>query len=296
MKPAPFEYKAPESLSTALEIISEYGDEAKLLAGGQSLIPAMNFRLVQPTILVDLNKLSALSYVKENGSGDLLIGSMTRQRELEYNGLIETHSPLIHESMHYIAHPQIRNRGTIGGSLAHADPAAELPVLLVALDAQIKVKSAAGERWIPARDFFMGLFTTDLAADEIIVEISIPKVSHNTGHSFVEFARRQGDYALLGVAAVVSLDGRGVCNKAKIVFLNAGETPVDAQRSASLLLNEHPSGDLVEAVATNVGDELTLIGNIHASVPYLRHLSKVLTGRALKQAIDRAESYSKNEF
>lgn len=293
MKPAPFEYKSPKSLSTALEIISEYGDEAKLLAGGQSLIPAMNFRLVQPTILVDLNKLSALSYIKENGSGDLLIGSMTRQRELEHNDLLEMHSPLIHESMPYIAHPQIRNRGTIGGSLAHADPAAELPVLLVALDARIKIKSTAGERWIHARNFFMGLFTTDLAADEIIIEISIPKMSHNTGHSFVEFARRQGDYALLGVAASVSLDGRGVCNKAKIVFLNAGETPIDVQKSASLLLNELPSDDLVEAVAANVDNELTLIGNIHASVPYLRHLSRVLTRRALKQAFVRAESNNK---
>jgi carbon-monoxide dehydrogenase medium subunit len=288
MKPAPFEYLAPESLSSALEIIAEYGDEAKLLAGGQSLIPAMNFRLVQPTVMVDLNKLTDLSYVKNASSGELLIGSMTRHRQLEYDPLVKNHSPLIHETMPHIAHAQIRNRGTIGGSLAHADPAAELPVLLVALDGRVRMKSRTGERWVNSDDFFQGIFTTALSDTEIIVEISIPKMPEGTGYSFVEFARRKGDYALLGVAALVRLDANDICRQARIVYLNAGDSPVKAQGAASLLLDEQRSDELLETVATNVEQELSLTGTIHASVPYLRHLSRVLTVRALKQAFQRA--------
>ncbi len=288
MKPAPFEYLAPESLSSALEIIAEYGEEAKLLAGGQSLIPAMNFRLAQPTLLVDLNKLSDLSYVKYADSGELLIGSMTRHRQLEYDPLVQNHSPLIHATMPNIAHAQIRNRGTIGGSLAHADPAAELPVLLVALDGRVRIKSSSGERWVNSGDFFQGIFATALFANEIIVEISIPKMPNGTGTSFVEFSRRKGDYALLGVAVLVTLDANDICRQARIVYLNAGESPVKAQGAASLLLNEQRSDELLNTVAVGVEKELSLTGNIHASVPYLRHLSRVLTIRALNQAFDRA--------
>ena len=288
MKPAPFEYLAPDSLSSTLEILAENGDEAKLLAGGQSLIPAMNFRLVQPTVLVDLNRLSDLAYIKRGNSGDMLIGSLTRHFQLEKDPQVRNHLPLIHEAMPHIAHPQIRNRGTIGGSLAHADPAAELPVLLVALDGRIKIKSRSGERWVEAKDFFEGIFTTALADDEVIVEISIPRMPNETGYSFVEFARRKGDYALLGVAVLITLDAKAVCRQARIVYLNAGETPVIAQSAAALLLNEKRSENLLEAVAKDAEKELSLTGNIHASVPYLRHLSRVLTIRALNKAFDRA--------
>ena len=170
MKPAPFEYHAPDSIEEALTLVHNLGDEAKLLAGGQSLVPAMNFRVVQPTALIDLNRIKELDYVQQDGDC-LRIGAMTRERTLEFDPLIAQKFPLLNEAMQYVAHPQIRNRGTIGGSLANADPAAELPVLMLALDARLKVRNAAAERWVEAQDFFSGMFTTDLGTGEMLVEM-----------------------------------------------------------------------------------------------------------------------------
>ena len=176
MKPAPFEYAAPSSLAEALALKAEHGDAAKFLAGGQSLVPAMNFRLVQAAVLVDLNRLDDLAFVRVADDGGLRLGAMTRQRRLERDPLIRQHAPLLFEAMPEVAHPQIRNRGTLGGSLAHADPAGELPVIAVALDAQVRVQSAQASRWVPAAEFFQGLFTTALAADELIGETAMPEV------------------------------------------------------------------------------------------------------------------------
>lgn len=288
MKPAPFEYHAPTSLEQALEFKARYGDDAKLLAGGQSLVPAMNFRIMQPGMLVDLNRMDELSYIHE--AGDVIrIGSMARERHLEFDALIEKHAPLLHEAVPFIAHPQIRNRGTIGGSIVNADPAAELPVLMLALSARLKAKNVSAERWIDARDFFVGMFTTALEPDEILVEIEVPFMPTNTGWSFMEVAPRAGDYALMGVAVQVMLDETGKCQQAKLVYLNAGEGPIDAQEAAQLLQGETITDALMEDVALHASEkEITPFGNVHTSPEFQRHLAKVLTKKTLKQAIQRA--------
>lgn len=289
MKPAPFDYLAPDSLSSALDILDEYGDEAKVLAGGQSLVPSMNFRLLQPALLVDLNQIDELSYIRQDAEGGLRIGAMTRQRQLEMDPLISEQTPLLQEAMPHVAHVQIRNRGTLGGSLAHADPAAELPVIMVALDGRIRVRSKEGERWIAAEDFFEGVFTTGLKENELLVDAFLPSVAPRTGWSFVEFSRRKGDYALLGVAALLTLDESGICQRARIVYLNAAECPVNARRAAEVLEGEIPDTKLI-AAATEIAveNEISPAGHIHASVPYLRHLARVLTQQALKTALTRA--------
>ena len=290
MKPAPFDYAAPASLDEALVLKAQHGDEAKFLAGGQSLVPAMNFRLVQAALLVDLNGLTGLDYIRADAErGELHLGAMTRQRRLERDPAVAQSSPLLREAMPWVAHPQIRNRGTLGGSLAHADPAAELPVVAVALGARFKAQSTRGERWISADDFFKGLFTTDLASDEMLVEVALPALPPRTGTAFVEFARRRGDYALMGVAAVVTLDENGVCRQARLVYLNAGDGPVNAREAAGLLAGQSPSASAMEAAAALAADkEINPMGNVHASPEYQRHLARVLTRRALKQAFERA--------
>ncbi len=289
MKPPPFEYLAPISLPEALEILSENGDDAKVLAGGQSLVPAMNFRLVEPALLVDLNGLPDLSYVTKQASGEIRIGAMTRQRTIERDSVVEAALPLLSETMPNIAHSQIRNRGTIGGSLVHADPAAELPMIMVALDARFRLRRSASERWISAADFYQGLFSTDLAEDEILVEVAIPPLKENAGTCFVEFARRKGDYALLGVAVILSLDDLGNCRDARIVYLNAGDMPIVARGAAGLINGEKPTSKLFAEAANHAAEnEIAPMGDIHASVPYLLHLARVLTVQALNRACTKA--------
>ncbi|NOT03174.1 MAG: xanthine dehydrogenase family protein subunit M [Anaerolineales bacterium] len=289
MKPAPFEYHVPDSLEQALDLMSQYADEAKILAGGQSLVPAMNFRVVQPSMLIDLNRVSELSLIREEGEA-IRIGAMARERHLEFDSSIAKHIPLLTEATPFIAHPQIRNRGTIGGSIVNADPAAELPVLMLTLDARLKAQNISGERWIDAHDFFAGMFTTALAPDEILVEIELPYMPPHTGWSFMEVAPRTGDYALMGVAALVTLDENGKCKKAKLVYLNAGDGPVDAKESAKLLEGETLNDALIESAAAMASQkEINPFGNVHTSIDFQRHLANVLTKKALKQAMQRAE-------
>jgi carbon-monoxide dehydrogenase medium subunit len=288
MKPAPFEYHAPNSLEEALTLLKDLGSEAKLLAGGQSLVPAMNFRVVQPSALIDLNRIQELNYLRED-DGCLRIGAMTRERTLEMSPLVTKWSPLLMEAMPNVAHPQIRNRGTLGGSLANADPAAELPVIMLALDARLKVKSAETERWVDANDFFSGMFTTDLESNEMLVEIELPPQPARTGWSFMEVAPRAGDYALMGVAAMVTIDEDGKCAAAKLVYLNAGDGPVDAKEAIKILLNESINDRRIDEAATIASEqEINPFGNIHASPEFQRHLADVLTKRTLQQAARRA--------
>jgi len=292
MKPAPFEYHAPDSIEQAVELYSQYSGEAKILAGGQSLVPAMNFRVVQPSVLVDLNRVGELSYIRED-KDVLRIGSMSRERHLEFDPLIPKWAPLLAEAVHFIAHPQIRNRGTIGGSIVNADPAAELPVLMVALNARLKAKNKSGERWIGAPDFFVGMFTTALELDEILVEIELPLSAPRTGWSFMEVAPRAGDYAMMGVAALVTVDEAGQCKGAKLVYLNAGEGPVEAKEAEKLLEGETLNDELIESAASKASqEEINPFGNIHASSEFQRHLANVLTKKALKQALQRAGEMS----
>ncbi|MCG8423918.1 MAG: xanthine dehydrogenase family protein subunit M [Proteobacteria bacterium] len=293
MKPAPFEYRRPEILDQALEILAEYGDEAKILAGGQSLVPAMNFRLAQPSLLVDINRLDELAYIdagdNESNDGGLHIGAMTRQRAVECSSVVAESAPLIHQAMPYVAHVQIRNRGTVGGSLAHADPAAELPAILVALDARMRAQSKAGQRWLAASDFFTGLFATALRPEEMLVGIEVPRLADRSGHAFIEFARRHGDYAVVGVAVQVTVDSSGRCHSARVVLMSVGDRPIDAQAAAAVVSGQKPSVEVIrEAAAIAGSDEIDPHSDVHASSDYRRHLARVLTSRALEQAFTRA--------
>lgn len=289
MKPAPFQYFAPESIESALELAAQHGAEAKWLAGGQSLVPAMNFRLVQPTTIIDLNRIAELSYVRSTEEGGLRIGAMTRQSMVERSPVVQRNTPLLAEVMPHIAHPQIRNRGTIGGSLVHCDPASELPVVAVALNATLRVRSRSSERLVAAAEFFQSLFTVDVAAEELLVEIAFPPMGEGSGFSFKEVARRHGDYALVGAAAMVQLDREGRCRDARLVFLNVGDVPVDARRAAAMLRGERLSEALIEeAVHLASTEEMEPAGDIHATVDYQRHLARVLGRRCLEEAAARA--------
>ncbi|HET7011113.1 MAG TPA: xanthine dehydrogenase family protein subunit M [Anaerolineales bacterium] len=289
MKPPPFEYMAPETLPEALAAAREHGGEAKLLAGGQSLVPSMNFRVSTPSLLIDLNRIPDLDYIRRDPDGSLRIGAMTRQHRLETDALVREAASLLAHAAPFIAHPQIRNRGTLGGSLAHADPAAELPVVALALEARMQAATNEGRRWIEAKDFFQGMFTTSLAPEEILVEIALPRQPGRTGVAFDEFARRRGDYALMGVAALVRLDGKGVCESARLVFLNAGDGPVVAPEAAALLQGQNVTPKTAEAAARHAAEkEIEPIGNLHATPAFQRHLARVLATRVIVSASQRA--------
>ncbi len=290
MKPAPFHFVAPDSLEAALEALQQHGGEAKVLAGGQSLIPAMNFRVMQPAVLVDLNRIKPLQFIRPTDEGGLRIGGMTRHSAVEHAIVVADRAPLLHETMPHIAHPQIRNRGTIGGSLAHADPAAELPVIAVALGARLKLERALGERWVEAQDFFQFLFTTDLQPDEVLTEIEIPPFPDDAGWAFIEFARRKGDYALAGVATWLRLDPEGRIREARLVFLNVGDIPVNATQAAEILQGERPDASLFKTAAKTAAREIEPAGSVHASPDYQRHLARVLADRSLELAWQRAAS------
>jgi carbon-monoxide dehydrogenase medium subunit len=289
MKPAPFEYQAPTSLDAALDLLSHRGGDAKVLAGGQSLIPVMNFRLAEPALLVDINKLAELDFIRRGDDGGLRIGALTRQRRVERDALVAEAAPLLHETIPFIAHPQIRNRGTFGGSLAHADPAAELPAVAVALRARFRLRKAGGDRWVNASDFFGGLFTTSLEPDEILVEVAIPPSPERTGWSFLEIARRHGDYAQIGVAALVTLDDAGRCREARLVYLSAGDVPIEAREAAGLLAGQEISPAAIAAAADQAAREIRPFSDLHATADFKRHLARVITGRALRKAVERAD-------
>lgn len=289
MKPAPFQYIAPMTLTEALDIMSHHGAAAKLLAGGQSLIPVMNFRLAQPAVIVDLNKLTELGRLDVSRDGGLRIGAMVRHSQLENSDVIAGRAPLVHEAMPLVAHPQIRNRGTIGGSLAHADPAAELPAVMVALQARFLLRKSGHERWVNAEAFYQSLFTTALEPDEILVAIDIPSLARRSGHAFMEFSRRHGDYAQAGAAAAIALDERGNCRQARLVYLNLGEIPMVAGEAAAALIGHPPSADLIHDVAMHAAQhEIEPAADIHATADYRRHLAFVLGKRAIEKAVSRA--------
>jgi len=288
VKPAAFEYFAPATVDQALALLAAHGGEAKPLAGGQSLIPAMNFRLARPRALVDLNRIAELSYIR-SAKGGTTIGAMTRQRAVEQSDVVARGAPLLAEAMPAIAHPQIRNRGTIGGSLAHADPSAELPAVMLALDAAFRARSVTGERTIPASEFFKGMLETALAPDELLVEIGLRPMPDRSGTAFLEVARRHGDYALVGIAVAVTLDGQGRCKAARIALLSVGDGPVLAVEAGKTLTGQVPSAEMVRAAADAAATrDVDPPSDIHASAAYRRRLVAVLTRRALGRAFERA--------
>lgn len=287
MKPAPFEFHQPRTVEEALDLLARHGPAAKPLAGGQSLIPAMNFRLARPRVLVDLNKVAELAYVRTAGDR-LHVGAMTRQRVAERDAAVAAHAPLIAEAMPHVAHAQIRNRGTIGGSLAHADPAAELPSVFTALGATFTLRGRHGSRTVAAGDFYTGLFATALAPGELLVDVAIPALPPRTGHAFVEVARRHGDYALAGAAVVVTQDEKGRCCEARIALVSVGDGPVLAAKAAKALVGEAPTPAAIAEAAELAGArDIDPPGDIHASAAYRRQLATVLTRRALTTAFGR---------
>jgi carbon-monoxide dehydrogenase medium subunit len=289
MKPAPFDYYSPDTVEGALAHLAEHGYDAKVLAGGQSLVPMMNFRLVQPAVLVDLNRISELSFIRPDGNGGLLLGAMTRHNQVERNTIVAERLPLLYEAMPHIATSQIRSRGTFGGSIAHADPSAELSAVAVALDGRFKLRSQRGERWVSASDFFIGMFTTLLEPDEILVETAFPNILPHTGWALFEVARRPHDFALVGVAATLTLDKKDRCQRARLVFLSVGEGPVEAQQAAEILKGQVPTPEVIRAAAEAAATvDTDPSSDIHATAEFRRHLVNVLAKRALQKAYQRA--------
>lgn len=288
MKPAPFKYIAARSLEQALALKAEYGEDGRFLAGGQSLVPTLNFRLTQPAVLIDINPLTMCTGVQHAQSGGLRIGALTRYRELERDPTTARDLPLMHEALPHIAHPQIRNRGTIGGNLAHADPASEMPAVVLALTGKLRAQSQHSERWIAACDFFVGALTTALEPDEMLTEVELPLAPPRSGMSFMEVARRRGDFALIGVACTVQLDEGGRCVAARVALCNAGDTPILAEDAGASLTGELMSSSAIDQSADLVQRAIDPGGNVHASKEFQRHLAGVLTKRALTTASERA--------
>jgi carbon-monoxide dehydrogenase medium subunit len=284
MKAAAFDHVAPRSLGEALALLRAHGEDAKLLAGGQSLMPVLALRLAAPAMLVDLNHVAGLDTLHEESCGDLLTGAMLRTRTLELSGRIARAQPLLHAAAPWIAHVQIRNRGTVGGSLAHADPAAELPAVAIASGATLRIAGPTGEREQPAERFFTGLFGTTLAADEILAAVRWPAWPAGRRHGFVEIARRHGDYAIAGVALTVDLDPRQVITAARVVIFGATDTPLRAAAVEAALLGQPADPELAADAAALSGHGLDPRGDLQASAEYRRELAPVLVRRALVQA------------
>lgn len=288
MKPPPFEFFAPTSLQEAAEILGEYGGEAKVLAGGQSLLPLLNMRLARPAALVDINRIEALDYIRTQ-DGSIAIGATTRHRTVERSADVLRLQPLLAEAVRFIAHPQIRNRGTICGSIAHADPAAELPAVSLALGAEMTAVSAGGQRTISATDFFVTYLTTALGPDEILAEVRFPVLAPRTGWGFREVSRRHGDFALAGAAATLTLDARGTCSDVRLVIFAAGPVPLRAGQAEALLKGQEPGTEAIVAAAEQAAKEIGQpISDIHASADFRRHLAKTMALRALADAAQRA--------
>ncbi|MDA1097940.1 MAG: xanthine dehydrogenase family protein subunit M [Proteobacteria bacterium] len=277
MKPPAFEYLAATSLAQAVAALAN--DEAKIIAGGQSLVPMLNFRLLAPSLLVDITRIPGLDAIEEDGGGGLRIGALTRHHTLETSAMVQARFPVLSAAMKHVAHLAVRNRGTIGGSLCHADPAAELPGLALLLNAQLKTT----QRTVAAADFFEGALSTALAGDEILTEIQLPALPPRTGWGFEEFARRSGDFALTAVGATVSLSD-GEVAEARIVVIGADDTPLRAS-AAEVLLTDR-SGIAAAAIAAQ--GQVSPNGDLHGSADYRRHLVGVLTRRALTAAWRRA--------
>lgn len=286
MKPAPFSYAAAESLPEALRLLARYGEDGKVLAGGQSLVPLLNMRLARPAVLIDLNRVRALDYITDGR--EIRIGAMTRQRTAEQSPLVREKLPLLAEALGYVGHPQIRNRGTIGGSLAHADPSAELPAVLAALDGTVVVRSSRGTRRLGAEAFFITYLTTALAPDEVLVEVCLPAHDH-LGTAFLEVARRHGDYALVGVAAVVDLDGDEL-RRVRLTFTGVGAGPVRVEEAEAAATGAPPGDRVFAEVGRIVAERLQPESDIHASSEYRRIVGGVLAERALRAAVARARA------
>jgi carbon-monoxide dehydrogenase medium subunit len=289
LKPAPFRYTRPETLAEAVGLLAGGDQDVKILAGGQSLVPMLNLRLVRPSVLIDLNGVVGLDRIVPGPSGGLTIGALVRHAALAGSALVKERAPLLAEAARHVGHPAIRHRGTLGGSLAHADPAAELPAALVSLDAHIVVHGQRGERTVPALEFFLGLLTTALAADEIVTEIRVPP--HAPGWGFAEVVRRAGDFALAGVMAVVARPSpSGRLEPVRLVGFGVGDRPMRFVEAERIITN--PAFDAradVARAAAATAEACDPPDDVHASADYRRHLATVLTGEVIGQALARLD-------
>ncbi len=288
MAVAKFDYHAPSSVEEALDLLNN-NDDAKILAGGHSLIPMMKTGLAAPETLIDLGKAEGLSYINESNGG-LAIGAMTTYRELAGSDVVAANAAVLGEAAASVADPQVRNMGTIGGSLAHADPAGDLPAVAIALNAQIVAASSGGERTIAADDFFIDLFTTALEPDEIIAEIQIPALGSNTGAAYAKMANKASHYAIVGVAAAISVDVGGHCTSARIGITGAGPSASRAAESESRLVGSSLDNAAIFSAAGHAADGIELNEDIHASAEYREHLTKVFALRAIRSAVERAKA------
>ena len=293
MKPAKFDYYAPGSLPEALALTAQFGDEAKILAGGQSLMPLMNMRLARPGVVIDINRISEMAYISQDGNDALAIGALTRQRAMERSSAVRETFPLLAAAVPYIGHSQIRNRGTIGGSMAHADPAAELPALGLALDAELTLASATGQRVVKAEDFFLGQLTTALAPGEILTEVRFPGAIGRWAWGFQEVCRREGDFALVGAIALLDLDGSGACQAARITMFGVGGAPARIPTAEERLVGTTVDSADREAAAEAVSQALDPVSDIHASATYRKQVGGVMARRALEDAIHQANGASR---
>ncbi len=279
MKPVQFAYHRPASLDEALALLQRYGPDGRILAGGQSLVPALNMRLAAPAALIDINRLPGLDGISLEPEG-LVIGAMARHETVEDSPLVARHAPLISQAMPHVGHRAIRTRGTVGGSIALADPAAELPACLLALDAVIRVAGPGGRREIPAARFFRGIYTTDLAPGEIVTGVVLPPIQPGWRSHFAELARRHGDYALVGLAARFLVE-RGVFRAMRLVLCGVGPTPVRASRAEAALVGRRPDADVAAEAGRALDADLDPPGDVHASPALRRHLSRVLLARSV---------------
>jgi len=283
MKPAKFDYHAPASVEEALALLQRYGGDAKVLAGGQSLMPLLNFRLSRPAALVDLNRIASLAYVSEH-DGQVRLGAMTRQRTIEFSPVVARKLPLLREATRWVGHLPIRTRGTIGGSLAHADPAAEYPAVLTALEGEVVARGPRGERVVKAADLFQTYLTTSLAPEEILVEVRLGAMPAGAGYALEEFARRHGDFAIVGIAALIVREGRR-CTRARLATAGTGPVPVRLRAAEEILERDGLDDAAIDAAARRASELVSPDSDIHASADYRRHLTGVLTGRALRRAL-----------
>ena len=283
MKPAKFDYHAPASVEEALALLQRYGGDAKVLAGGQSLMPLLNFRLSRPAALVDLNRIASLAYVSEH-DGQVRLGAMTRQRTIEFSPIVARKLPLLREATRWVGHLPIRTRGTIGGSLAHADPAAEYPAVLTALEGEVVARGPRGERVVKAADLFQTYLTTSLAPEEILVEVRLGAMPAGAGYALEEFARRHGDFAIVGIAALIVREGRR-CTRARLATAGTGPVPVRLRAAEEILERDGLDDAAIDAAARRASELVSPDSDLHASADYRRHLAGVLTKRALTRAI-----------
>jgi len=286
VKPAPFEYDDPQSVEETLALLAEHGDEAKILAGGQSLVPLLNFRLARPGRLVDVNGVGELDHLSSE-NGLVRIGALVRHAALERSAEVARRVPLLAQAVRLVGHVQIRNRGTVGGSVAHADPAAELPAAFAALDARYRLRTAAGERVVASDDMFVTYLTTALAPDELLVEIEVDAPPPRTGSAFVEFSRRHGDFALGGAAVLVTIDDDGACERARIALLAAASTPVRAREAEEWLRGARIDGATAAEAAALAVAGVAPPADVHGSSEYRRELAATMVRRALVEAAAR---------